>query len=235
MEEELSFLANNARDDDYIYKFRTGLIPMGLSLGYTDLDEHLRLKEGEFYASLAHSHIGKTTVNLWFLFLSAIKYDWNWMVYTGENQAASVKMRLMEFFVGKRINQMDDREHYVSLKFVDEHFFMLSTDNMYTYRDILEHSKILMAYKSLKGLFIDPYNSLKMELTVAKNKYIYDYEAYSEMLNFTKKYNTTIFLSVHTTTASQRDRDSGGNQKMPHASDTQNQGPSRRDVHLYLY
>jgi hypothetical protein len=41
------------------------------------------------------------------------------------------------------------------------------------------------------------------------------------MLNFTKRYNTTIFLSVHTTTASQRDRDSGGNQKMPHASDTE--------------
>lgn len=221
MEEELSFLSNNASDDDFIYKFRTGLIPMGLSFGYHDLDEHFRLKEGEFYASLAHSHIGKTTVNLWFLFLSAIKYDWNWMVYTGENQAASVKMRLMEFFVGKKLSLMDDREHFISLKFVDEHFFMLSTDNMYTYRDILEHAKVLMAYKSLKGLFIDPYNSLKMELTVAKNKYIYDYEAYSEMLNFTKKYNTTIFLSVHTTTASQRDRDSGGNQKMPHASDTE--------------
>lgn len=221
MEEDLAFLSNNPKDDDFIYKFRTGLIPMGQPFGYYDLDLHLRLKEGEFYASLAHSHIGKTTVNLWFLFLSAIKYDWNWMVYTGENQSASVKMKLMEFFVGKRISQMDDREHNISLKFVDEHFFMLSTDNMYSYKDILDHAKILMGYKSLKGLFIDPYNSLKMELTVAKNKYIYDYEAYSEMLNFTKRYNTTIFLSVHTTTASQRDRDSGGNQKMPHASDTE--------------
>lgn len=78
-----------------------------------------------------------------------------------------------------------------------------------------------MQYKSLKGIFIDPYNSLKMELTVSKNKYIYDYEAYSEMLNYTKKYNTTIFLSVHSTTAAQRERDSSGNQKAPHASDTE--------------
>jgi len=221
MEEELSFLSNNAKDDDFIYKFRAGLIPMGLPIGHYELDQYFRLKEGEFYASLAHSHIGKTTVNLWFLFLSALKYDWNWMVYTGENQSASVKMKIMEFFVGKRISQMDDREHNISLKFVDEHFFMMSTDNMYSYKDLLEHAKILMGYKSLKGVFIDPYNSLKMELTAAKNKYIYDYEAYSEMLNFTKKYNTTIFLSVHTTTASQRDRDSSGHQKMPHASDTE--------------
>jgi hypothetical protein len=221
MEEDLSFLASNTRDDDFIYKFRAGLIPMGLPFGYTELDEHLRLKEGEFYASLAHSHIGKTTVNLWLIFLSAIHYDWNWMMYMGENQSASIKMKLMEFFIGKKIIQMNDHEHNVALKFVDEHFFILSTDNMYTYGEILEHAKVLMQYKSLKGVFIDPYNSLKMELTAAKNKYIYDYEAYSEMLNFTKKYNTTIFLSVHTTTASQRERDSEGNQKMPHAADTE--------------
>jgi hypothetical protein len=143
------------------------------------------------------------------------------MVYTGENRAASVKMKMMEFFVGKKIIHMDDREHAVSLKFVDEHFFMLSTDNLYTYKDIMDHSKVMMGYKSLKGLFIDPYNSLKLELTASKNKYNYDYEAYGDMLNYTKRYNTTLFLSVHTTTASQRDRDSSGSQKMPHASDTE--------------
>ena len=220
-EEDLSFLTSNAKDDDFIYRFRAGLIPMGLPFGYHDLDEHLRLKEGEFYASLAHSHIGKTTVNLWLIFLSAVHYDWNWMMYMGENQSASIKMKLMEFFIGKKITEMSDVEHDVSLKFVEEHFFILSTDNMYTYGEILEHAKVLMQYKSLKGIFIDPYNSLKMELTTSKNKYIYDYEAYSEMLNFTKKYNTTIFLSVHTTTASQREKDSEGNQKMPHAADTE--------------
>jgi hypothetical protein len=139
----------------------------------------------------------------------------------GENQSASIKMKLMEYFIGKKIQKMNDLEHNVALKFIDDHFFILSTDNMYTYGEILEHSKTLMQYKSLKGVFIDPYNSLKMELTAAKNKYIYDYEAYSEMLNFTKKYNTTIFLSVHTTTSSQRERDNDGNQKMPHAADTE--------------
>ena len=221
MEEDLSFLASNTKDDDYIFKFRAGLIPMGLSFGYKDLDDNLRLKEGEFYATLAHSHIGKTSVNLWLIFLSAVHYDWNWMLYMGENQSASIKMKLMEYFIGKKIQKMNDLEHNVALKFIEDHFFILSTDNMYTYGEILEHSKTLMQYKSLKGVFIDPYNSLKMELTAAKNKYIYDYEAYSEMLNFTKKYNTTIFLSVHTTTSSQRERDSEGNQKMPHAADTE--------------
>ena len=107
-EEDLAFLSNNSKDDDFIYKFRAGLIPMGLPFGYHEMDDHLRLKEGEFYASLALSHIGKTTVNLWLIFLSAIHYDWNWMMYMGENQSASIKMRLMEFFIGKKITEMND-------------------------------------------------------------------------------------------------------------------------------
>jgi len=218
MEEDLSFLSSKAKDDDFIYKFRAGLIPMGLPFGYHELDDYLRLKEGEFYASLAHTSIGKTTLNMWLIFLSAVHYDWNWMLYMGENSSASVKMKFMEFFIGKKLQNMNDHEHNVALRFVDEHFFILSTDNMYTYGDILEHSKTLMQYKSLKGIFIDPYNSLKMELTTAKNKYIYDYEAYTNMLNYTRKYNITLFLSVHTTTEAQRDRDKDGNQKMPHAS-----------------
>ncbi len=218
MEEDLSFLSSNAKDEDFIYKFRAGLIPMGLPFGYHDLDQYLRLKEGEFYASLAHTSIGKTTLNMWLIFLSAVHYDWNWMLYMGENSSASVKMKFMEFFIGKKLQNMNDNEHNVALRFVEEHFFILSTENMYTYGDILEHSKTLMQYKSLKGIFIDPYNSLKMELTAAKNKYIYDYEAYTNMLNYTRKYNITLFLSVHTTTEAQRDRDKDGNQKMPHAS-----------------
>jgi hypothetical protein len=174
--------------------------------------------ENSLYVTDNYIPTHNSSLNLWLIFLSAIHYDWNWMLYMGENSSAAVKMKMMEFFIGKKVTQMTDLEHNVALKFIDEHFFILSTENMYTYSEILEHSKMLMQYKSLKGIFIDPYNSLKMELTAAKNKYIYDYEAYSEMLNYTRKYNTTIFLSVHTTTEAQRDRDKDGNQRMPHAS-----------------
>ena len=220
-EEDLSFLTDNKKDEDYIHRFRLGLIPQGLELGHERLDEHLRLKEGEFYAVLGHSHIGKSTLTLWFLFLAAVKHDWNWMVYCGENSSASVKIKLMQFFMGKKIQNFSEVEHKMSLKFVDEHFFLLSSDYIYTYKDILEHAVKLMEYKSLKGIFIDPYNSLKMDLVGNNSKYTYDYEAYSAMLTFTKRYNTSLFLSVHTTTPAQREKDGQGNQVMPHATDAE--------------
>jgi len=221
MEEELNFLTNNKADEEYIHNFRLGLIPQGLPFGHYALDEHMLLKEGEFYAVLGHSHIGKSTLTLWFLFLAAIKYNWNFMVYCGENSSASVKIKLMQFLVGKRIQKFTEYEQRLSLKFVDDHFFLLSSNELYSYKDILSHAVKLMEYKSLKGIFIDPYNSLKMELLGNASKYTYDYEAYSAMLTFTKKYNTSLFLSVHTTTAAQREKDGQGNQVMPHATDAE--------------
>jgi energy-coupling factor transporter ATP-binding protein EcfA2 len=221
MEEELNFLTNNKTDEEYIHNFRLGLIPQGLPFGHYALDEHVLLKEGEFYAILGHSHIGKSTLTLWFLFLSALKYNWNFMVYCGENSSASVKIKIMQFLVGKRIQKFTEYEQKLSLKFVDDHFFLLSSNELYSYKDILNHAVKLMEYKSLKGIFIDPYNSLKMELVGNASKYTYDYEAYSAMLTFTKKYNTSLFLSVHTTTAAQREKDGQGNQVMPHATDAE--------------
>lgn len=221
MEEELSFLTDNKKDQDYIERFRLGLIPQGLEFGHQHLDKHLRLKEGEFYAVLGHSHIGKSTLTLWWIFLSSVHYDWNWMIYCGENSSASVKIKIMQFFMGKKIHDMTAKEHKIAIRFVEEHFFILSSNELYTYKDILNHAVKLMEYKSLKGVFIDPYNSLKMELVGNANKYTYDYEAYSAMLTFTKKYNTTLFLSCHSTTAAQREKDKDGNQVMPHATDAE--------------
>jgi KaiC/GvpD/RAD55 family RecA-like ATPase len=220
-EEDLKFLTDNKLDEEYIHKFRLGLIPQGLPLGHARLDEHVLLKEGEFYAILGHSHIGKSTLTLWFLFLAAINHGWNFMVYCGENSSASVKIKLMQFLLGKRIQKFTEPEQRLALKFVDEHFFIMSSNELYSYKDILSHANKLLEYKSIKGVFIDPYNSLKMESSGKDNKYIYDYEAYSAMLTFTKKYTTSLFLSCHTTTGAQREKDSQGNQVMPHATDAE--------------
>jgi len=127
VEEELSFLSNNQLDEEFMRRYRAGLIPMGLPFGYHDMDKYLLLKEGEFYATLSHSHTGKTTLNLWLLFLSAYQYDWGFVIYTGENRTASVKMRIIEFYVGKKIREIPEFEFQHALKWVNERFFLLTT------------------------------------------------------------------------------------------------------------
>lgn len=216
IEDELSFLSNNRLDEDYIRKYRAGLIPMGKPFGYDDMDKYLLIKEGEFYATLSHSHTGKTTVNLWLIFLSALKYDWCWVVYTGENRVASVKMRLIEFFVGSKINSTPEDFFQQGMKFVNERFFFINNDNMHDYMEILKYTESVSKFHSVKGVLIDPVNALKIG---KQNKYDHEMEMYTNMLLFTKRTNITIFLSIHTRTQAQRERDKQGNQLMPYPAD----------------
>lgn len=217
IEDELSFLSNNRTDEDFIRKYRAGLIPMGKPFGYFDMDKFLMLKEGEFYATLSHSHTGKTTVNLWLIFLSALKYDWCWVIYTGENRIASVKMRIIEFYVGRKIREIPDDYFRQAMSWLNERFFFVNNEHMYEYKELLSYAESVSKYHAVKGLFIDPINSLKIN---SKNsKYDYDMQMYTDMLLFTKRTNISIFLSIHTRTQAQRERDSSGNQLMPFPAD----------------
>lgn len=217
IEEELSFLSDNRSDEEYIRRYRAGLIPMGKPFGYEDMDKYLVIKEGEFYATLSHSHTGKTTVNLWLIFLSALKYDWCWVIYTGENKVASVKMRIIEFFVGQKIKDCAEDFFQQAIKWVNERFFFINNDNMHDYLEILNYTESVSKFHAIKGVLIDPVNALKM---IGKNsKYDYEMEMYTNMLLFTKRTNITIFLSIHTRTQSQRERDKNGNQLMPYPAD----------------
>jgi hypothetical protein len=217
-EDELSFLSSTDDDELYIRKFRQGLIESGKGFGYEELDKHFVLKEAEFYAFVAHSNVGKTTSILWFLLVSAVNHGWNWMIYTGENTPASIKMKLIEYLTGRKIKEVPEHWLKYAIRFVNDHFYLITNDKTYEYKELLGYAETLSKRKSLKGIFIDPYNSLKANISATKTKYIYDYEAYSDMLAFTNRTKITLFLSAHTGTEAQRMLDNDGNQKMPHAT-----------------
>jgi len=216
IDEELSFLVSNQSDEEYIRKYRAGMIPMGLPFGYDDMDKYLLLKEGEFYALLSHAHTGKTALTFWLIFLSSFKYDWGWVVYTGENRTASVKMRMIEHYIGKPIKECTEFEFHEALKWVNERMFFINNDTMHSYDDILRYAEKVSKFHSIKGLFIDPINALKVR---GNSKYDNDMEMYTDMLLFTKRTNISVFVSLHTRSQSQRERDKDGNQLIPFPAD----------------
>jgi hypothetical protein len=216
IDEELSFLVSNQNDEEYIRRYRAGLIPMGLPFGYTDMDKYLLLKEGEFYALLSHAHTGKTALTFWLIFLSSYKYDWGWVVYTGENRTSSVKMRMIEHYVGKKIRDCSEFQFQEALKWVNERMYFINNDTMHSYDDLLKYAEKVSKFHSVKGMFIDPINALKVK---GNSKYDNDMEMYTDMLLFTKRTNISIFVALHTRSQSQRERDKDGNQLIPWPAD----------------
>ncbi len=221
IENELSFLASAKNDESFILKFNAGLIPSGLPFGMQGWDKHFLLKEGEFYGILGHATVGKTLAVSWLIFLSSVHHDWCWMIYTGENTSGSMKMTFIQFILGKKINNCTRDEIIAANRWLDKRFYFISTDNVYSYEEILNYAKVLAQYKTIKGVWIDPYNSLEVGSQGFSNKYMWDYKAYTDMLVFTKKTGITLFLSAHTNTMAQRSRDKDGNQVPPFPSDAE--------------
>lgn len=216
IEEELSFLSDNRMDEDYMRRYRAGLIPMGKPFGYEDMDKYLLLNEGQFYAILSHTTTGKTQVTLWLIFLSALKYDWCWVIYTGENKVASVKMRFVEFYVGMKIKDCPEDFFQQAIKWINERLFFINNDSMHSYEEVLSYCESVSKFHAIKGLLIDPINSLKVG---KQSKYDHEMEMYTNMLLFTKRTNISILLSIHTKTDAQRLRTKDGNQTMPYPAD----------------
>jgi hypothetical protein len=180
------------------------------------MDSKLLLKEGEFYALLGHAHVGKSSIGFWLAFVSALKYDWGWVIYTGENRVATVKMKLIEFYCGARIREISEQDFKQAMTWVNDRFFFVNNDNMHHYTELLKFAESVSKYHSIKGMLIDPVNALK---TGGNSKYDYEMEMYTDMLLFTKRANIALVLSIHTRTQAQRERNKDGNQIMPFPAD----------------
>lgn len=222
---DMSFISSDDSDYEWINKFANGEIEKGLSTGFAELDKHYLFKK-EFTIINGHSNVGKTTMALYLMVCSSIKHNWRWIIYSSENRTAAVKMRLMEFVVDMKITDMHYEERVAAYKWVNKYFTVISNEQVYSYTDLLVFAEKLIRQEDYHGLFIDPYNSLKM--TVSKNNQVssheYHYEAASEMLTFSVKNNMAVWLNTHSITEAQRTVGPDGLPVAPRAAMTEGGG-----------
>jgi len=222
---DYSFVSSDSDDFEWINKFAEGNIEIGLEIGHPNIDRYFRYKK-EFVILNGHSNVGKTTFVLWLMVNSAVKHGWKWCVYSSENTTASVKMRLMEFAADKPISEMTYAQRRHSYQWVKKHFIIYGNRDMYSYTDILTFTEKCMKQQKVDALFIDPYNSLKIQIG-SENKigiHEYHYEAASELLNFANNNDIAVWLNTHAVTEAQRRKDAMGLPIAPYAEDSEHGG-----------
>jgi len=218
---DMSFVASDSEDYKWIEDFSRGDIEMGLSTGCPNLDPYFLFKK-EFVVIVGHSNIGKTTMALNMLMSSAINHNWKWIVYSSENKTGAVKMRLMEFCMDKPIHNMNAEERLFAFNFVKHHFVLINNYQTYGYSDMLIFAEKLMRQDSYQGFFIDPYNSLKLQMGQSKlNSHEYHYEAASELLTMSTKNDLAVWLNTHSVTSAQRAKGQDGLQVAPLGSESE--------------
>ena len=234
---DMSFISSDDSDFRWIDDYSQGKIQLGLDTGDPKLDDFFRYKK-EFTIINGHSNVGKTTTALYLIANSAIRHDWKWVLYSSENRTASLKMTLMQFAMDKKVADMTYVERKAAYKWVQDHFTVISNDQVYTYADIIVFMEKVMRQQPIDAIFVDPYNSLKLDMKGSNiSTHDYHYEAASEFLTFSKANDIAVWLNCHSATEAQRRKGPDGLPTAPYAEDTEGGGKfvNRADCFITIH
>ena len=234
---DMSFISSDDEDFRWIDDYSQGKINLGLDTGDPKLDKYFRYKK-EFVIVSGHSNVGKTTTMLYLIANAAIRHDWKWVIYSSENRTASVKMSLMQFAMDKKVDDMTYIDRKKAYKWVQEHFTVINNNQIYSYSDIILFMEKVMRQQPIDAIFIDPYNSLKLDMTNnGLGVHDYHYEAASEFLTFSKSNDVAVWLNMHAVTEAQRRKGPDGLPVAPYAEDTEGGGKfvNRADCFLTIH
>ena len=234
---DMSFISSDDEDFRWIDDYSQGKVQVGLDTGDPKLDEHFRYKK-EFLIINGHSNVGKTTIMLYMIANAAVRHDWKWVLYSSENRTASVKMSLMQFAMDKKVSDMTYLERKQAYKWVNDHFTIINNNQIYSYSDIILFIEKVMRQQPVDAIFIDPYNSLRLDMgSKGISTHEYHYEAASELLTFSKSNDIAVWLNMHAVTEAQRRKGPDGLPVAPYAEDTEGGGKfvNRADCFMTIH
>lgn len=189
-----------------ILDVKYGRVKEGLKIGVAEIDEYLRFKQGNFNVIIGHANVGKTTVIIYLFVLWAIKHNLKFLIWSSENTPQSIVRKIIEFKMGKPIQQASDIEINKSVDWCDTHFKIIDVEDLYTYKQLLQEANAIKDAWNYNCLLIDPYNSLSKDSGLLKmvGGHEYDYQVASEFRLFSKKRSVTVFLNAHGVTEALR-------------------------------
>jgi hypothetical protein len=222
---DMSFISSEDEDYRWIQDYIDGKLTLGLSTGDLELDKYFLFKR-DFTIINGISNIGKSTFSLYTIVSSAVNHGWKWIIFSAENRTAATKMKIIQFACNARVADLYPSELKKMYSWVNEHFTVVSNSSMYGDTDLIIFGEKLLRQGDYDGYFIDPYNSLKIQMSSgsALSTHEYHYEAASELLNFTQKHNLSVWLSTHAVTEAQRRKGDDGLPQAPYAEDTEGGG-----------
>ena len=200
--DDFSFLATIDEADKFIEQKRNGTFKQGAKTGIPEFDRFWRFKEGEFDMILGHDNVGKSTVSWYFALLDALFNDYHYVIFAGENKVGSVKLKLMEFYLCRKIEAISDQEFADAKKWVESKFDFIRNDESYNYMDIINMGTAMLKRKPKIKMIAEPYNILERDSN--GNDHQFDQKAMNALRLFIRKTGIGLTLNVHASTEALR-------------------------------
>ena len=223
---DFSFISDNSDVEDYLTRWRNGTFEKGLTTGIPSLDKYFLFKKGNYNVVNGFDNVGKSTALWYLLLLSAMYHKWRWIILSTENRNGAVIKKMVEFYWGIQIEKQTDFQYKEGVKFVKKHFTIIKNETLYNYKDVLNMAEKLNNKTKYNGILIDPYNSLKIDLSNNSklSTHEYHYEAASEMQMFAKQKDMCVYLNCHVITGAMRLQKGETKLSAPQKADTEGGG-----------
>ena len=201
-----TMLIDYTKELQHLDRIRKGEIKEGLSLGIPEIDEYFRFKKGNFNVILGQANVGKTSMALYLMLLYSLRHNIRWVVFSSENEPYSIIRKLMEYLLAEPINKMSEEAYKYGTEVIRNYFKFISPEKLYTYKDLIRLAESYKAAWDYQGMLIDPYNSLIKDAEMSKtiDGHSYDYQAMTELRQFCKRNEISLWLNVHAVTGSIR-------------------------------
>ena len=227
-DDDYTFLAKPEDYDDYLRSVRDGTLKMGLTTGSPALDQYFLFKEGNMVNTNGIDNTGKSVFTWYLCLLAAMYHGWKGIIFSSENTLGAFMRKMIQFYWGKSLvgnYAMNEMEYNIAKKFIEEHFVLIKAqEDLYNYKDIINMVKKTLKIKKYNYGMIDPYNSLKIDLSGFSklSTHEYHYEALSEIKAFGQKNNFGWFVNHHAVTSAARTKDAEKKyQAAPNKQDTE--------------
>ncbi len=199
---------------DRILDIKYGRVKEGLKIDVPEIDEYFRLKKSSMNLAIGHSNVGKTTILIYLFTIWAIKHNLRFLIFSSENTPQSIVRKIIEFKMGKTINEASDLLINEAIRWCDLHFKIIDVEDIYTYKTVLKEATAIKDAWDYDGLLIDPYNSLAKDYTLYKSYggYEYNYYCLTEFRMFAKKRDISVWINCHGVTEALRKLNPAGHE-----------------------
>lgn len=211
--ESLSFLSDEIEENTYLEQARKDEISLGLSTGWRELDEYMRMKPNSINFGLGYDGVGKSVFMLSLAMSTSVLHDWKWGMIMPENKTAMSRRRLVEAKTGKVITDFKDSPAMFD-KYVQEtreNFKIISNKKHYSMEDVIEMGKRLYEVYGINALLIDPFNFFKVD----GDSHSHNNKILSQLRVFSETYCSVYVMAHPSSFAPRNSKDEQGYLQAP--------------------
>lgn len=188
-------------------------LPPGETIDQPEFDALLTFYPGQLTTATGIPNHGKSDFIDHVAARLAVFRGWKFGVFSPENFPLAFHVsKLVEKLVGKPFGgekKMRQEELDAAMEFLQRHFFFIRPgDENFTLENVLELARLLVVKHGIKGLIIDPWNTLEWQLPPGMTGTDYISAQLAKLISFLQRYGLHGFLVAHPTKV-KKDKNTG--------------------------